>query len=86
MYPVVRRLSGFRWSGINRRVAACCFAAVAVVFAGFLVLPAAAAIPLGALSVIASGYISARRLVQLVSPQRLPRPIAWFLQWRRLSP
>ncbi len=86
LYPVVRRLSGFRWNSVNRRCAALCLASIALVFIGFQLLPPAAALLLGLLSMIASGYASARKLVQLASPQHLPRPVAWLLQWRKLSP
>jgi PST family polysaccharide transporter len=84
LYPVVRRLSGFRWSTGNRHTAACGFALVALVFAGFVALPPAAAIALGALSVLASGYAAARILVHLAPPQRLPRPLARLLRLGRL--
>jgi len=86
MYPVVRRLSGFRWSRANRHAALGSLAAIALVFIGFQALPPALAVLLGVLSTAASGYVAARRLMQLVSPQRLPRPVAWILQWRKLSP
>lgn len=83
VYPIVRRLSGFRWTGANIKTASCSFAMIAAVFIGLRVLPPAAAISFGILATIASSYVSIRILVHLVAPDRLPRPIASFLQLGR---
>lgn len=80
VYPIVRRLSGFRWTAVNVKTASGCFAVVAAVFIGLHVLPSMVATALGVLATILSGYVSARILVKLASPQRLPRSIERLLQ------
>lgn len=80
VYPLVRRLSGFRWTAVNVKTATCSFAVIAAVFIGLHTLPSAMAISFGILASILSGYFSVRFLVDLTSPQQLPRPIARFLQ------
>lgn len=82
IYPIVRRLSGFRWTRRNRQTASSCIVVVAAVFVGFLVLPPSVATGLGLVAGLASGYASLRILVELVSPERLPGPIARLLQWK----
>ena len=84
VYPVVRRLSGFRWTAVNLKTAVCCFAMIFAVFMCFHVLPPLAAISFGVVATIASTYASIRILVHLASPQRLPRSIGRFLQLGRL--
>ena len=85
VYPIVRRLSGFRWTAVNVKTASGCFAVVAAVFMGFHILPPTAAISFGILATIAGTYASVRILVHLVSPQSLPRSIRRFLQLGRLN-
>lgn len=82
---VVRRLSGFRWTTVNRNTAAGCFALIAAVFVGFQVLPPVAAISFGIVATLVSCYASIRILVHLVSPQRLPPSIVRLLQLGRLA-
>lgn len=80
VYPIVRRLSGFRWTPLNLKTASYCCAVVGAVFIGFRVLSPVAALAFGILATIASSYVSIRILVHLVAPERLPRPIAFLLQ------
>lgn len=80
VYPIVRRLSGFRWSAVNVKTASACFAVVAAVFVGLHALSPMMATALGVLATILSGYMSARILVKLASPQRLPRSMKRLLQ------
>lgn len=80
VYPIVRKLSGFRWSTANLKAGLCSLSVVGIVFTGFHILPPAISMSLGAVSSAVSAYVSLRALVHLVSPQRLPRPIARFLQ------
>jgi PST family polysaccharide transporter len=86
VYPIVRRLSGFRWTAINVKTASCSIAVVAAVFIGFHVLTPVAAMTFGILATMVSSYASIRSLVHLVSPQRLPRVIERFLQLGRPAP
>ena len=80
LLPVVRRLSGFRWSATNVRTAACCFTCIGAVFLAFQLLSTWWALALGLMATVASGYISARILARLVSPGQLPRALRWLLQ------
>lgn len=82
VYPIVRRLTGFRWTAVNLGTTAWCFALVTAVFVGFRVMPPAAATLFGVAATALSLYFSVRTLVHLVSPQRLPRSIARLLQLR----
>lgn len=75
IYPVVRRLSGFRWSSTNRKAGALFIASVGSVFAGFEWLPEPWAVAWGALMLLASSIHSARTLTRLVPVDQLP-PVA----------
>jgi PST family polysaccharide transporter len=80
IYPIVGRLSGFRWSAENVQTGLIFFASIALVFGGFQVLPSTFAIAVGAMVMIASGAYSLRTLLTIVSsadqlPPILRRPI-----------
>ncbi|MGH8613178.1 MAG: O-antigen translocase [Gammaproteobacteria bacterium] len=79
IYPVVRRLSGFRWSTANWKTGLLFLALIAVVFCGFYVLPPLLAIAVGTLAVILSGAYSIRALLSLVSLDQIPRPMRGLL-------
>jgi PST family polysaccharide transporter len=83
VYPIVRRLSGFRWSTANLKLAAVCCVLVAITFAGFQLLPSMHAMALGLVTTLASTWISVRILTALVSPERLPGRLQRFLKTRR---
>jgi antigen flippase len=72
LYPIVRRLTGFRWSAVNVRVMLLFLGASGLVFGGFHVLrpwlAASAGVAVLALTCAYSGVA----LVQLVPPERLP--------------
>ena len=85
IYPVVRRLSGFRWSAENRKTALLFVALMGSVFGGFYVLPAIVATAVGALLAILSGAYSTRILLRLLSLERFPRSIQRLLLWSRLA-
>jgi PST family polysaccharide transporter len=78
-YPVVGRISGFRWSGDNYRTGAVYALLIAVVCGGFYVLPWLAADILGGVLTIAGGIYSLRSLLVLVPSGRLPRPVRWLI-------
>lgn len=82
-YPIVRRLSGFRWSTDNVQTGAFFLPLIALVFGAFYVLPFAWAISLGIVAVVVSGAYSMRTLVHLVSFDRIPRPLQPLLFWLR---
>lgn len=86
IYPVVRRVSGFRWSPANLRVGLLLIPLIAAVFYGFRVLPIGWAIGLGMAAMLASGVYSLRVLASLVSLDRLPRSTRQLLALLRLVP
>jgi antigen flippase len=79
LYPIVRRMSGFRWSMDNKQTGLIFLLLIAVVFGSFYVLPLVWAASLGVLATIVSGIYSLRVLVTLVSPSRIPSPIRGIL-------
>ena len=85
VYGIVRRVSGFRWTASNLKMAACSFALVALVFIVCRLLPPVAALAFGLVATLVSGYVSLRILVQLTSPQRLPKALTKLLQFGRFS-
>jgi PST family polysaccharide transporter len=74
-YPVVGRLSGFRWSADNYRSGLLFAALISAVCWGFHLLPPLAADGLGALATLAGGIYSIYVLLNLVPWNRIPRPI-----------
>lgn len=85
IYLVVRRLSGFRWSAANRQMGLLFLSLIAVVFCSFYVLPPLLAISVGTLAAILSGVYSIRVLLNLISLDRIPRPLQRLLIWFRLT-
>jgi PST family polysaccharide transporter len=81
IYPIVRHLSGFRWSTENIKTGVLFVSLIAVVFSGFYVLSPLVATGIGTLAVILSGIYSIRILLNLVSLERIPPPILRLL-WR----
>lgn len=79
IYGVIRRLSGFRWSAENARRTLFFAAGTAVVFVGPYLLPAYAAIAVGALATVASAAYSLYVLLHLVSRDQLPPIVRRFL-------
>lgn len=80
VYPIVRRLSGFRWSASNLKLAAQCFVLTTVTFTGFQVLAPMQATAVGLVTTLASAWISVRTLTALVSPDRLPGRLQRFFR------
>jgi PST family polysaccharide transporter len=80
IYPIVSRLSGFRWSAMNRRTGLLILSLIAVVFCGFYLFSPLWATGVGALGMIMSGVYSIRVLFNLISPDRIPRLIQSFLK------
>jgi enterobacterial common antigen flippase len=78
VYPVARRLTGFRWTRANFKTTAYCFSVIGAVFIGFQKLPPALALGFGALWTLVCTFISARVLITLIAPDRLPRPLRFL--------
>ena len=72
IYIIVRRLTGFRWSAANQRTGLIFIPTAGAVFVGFVVMPGPAAIAMGTLAALASGFYSLRVISGLVSFDRFP--------------
>jgi len=79
LYPIVHRISGFRWSMDNKRTGLIFLFLITVVFCSFYLLPLIWAALLGTLAALASGIYSVRVLVTLVSANRIPAPLRRLL-------
>lgn len=79
VYPIVRRLSGFRWSAANRKTGTLFLSMIAAVFGGFIFLPFWAATMIGTLAIFLNSVYSMRALLNLTSVDRLPPVIRRLL-------
>jgi len=79
IWPVARRLSGFRWSDVNKRTGLFFLSLIAAVFCCFQALPSFWATIVGSLSVMVSGVYSIRVLFTLISHNRIPSPVLRLL-------
>jgi PST family polysaccharide transporter len=86
IYPIVRALSGFRWSHANRKIGVLFLYSIALVFCGLYLLPPLWAAVLGAMVTALSGLYSLHRLLNLLSTDQIPRRIRQRLVWLRLDP
>jgi PST family polysaccharide transporter len=85
IYPIVRWLSGFRWSTENGRLSLLFLCSIVVVFCGFYVLPAWLATTVGTLATVLSSVHALRVLINLAPSDRVPKPILQLVQARRSS-
>ena len=79
LYPIVNRLSGFRWSAANKRTGLIFLSLIIVVFCGFYVLPFLVAACIGILATLVSGIYSTRVLSRFMSWDQVPGPIRRLL-------
>ena len=86
IYFVVRRLSGFRWSRANLRLAAMFAPGIAAVFVSWYFLPRIATAILGATLTLLTGIYSLKTLCTLVPLERLPKPVRKLVLFFRLAP
>ena len=86
IYLVARRISGFRWSATNRKLALLFIPLVVLIFVSWYVLPHYAAAILGAVATLAAGIYCLRTLCTLIPLERLPRPIRKGLNLFHLTP
>jgi enterobacterial common antigen flippase len=86
IYPIVRTLSGFRWSAANRKAGVVFLCSIALVFCSLYLLPPLWATVLGAIATALSGLYSLRTLLNLLSTDRSPQRIRQCLVWLRLGP
>lgn len=76
IYPIVRKLSGFRWSAENKRTGWLFLSLIGLIFTAFHVLRPVWAMSLGIVALLVSAGYSLRTLADLVSLDHVPR----FLQ------
>ena len=86
IYLVVRRLSGFRWSRANLRVASVFAPGIAVVFAAWYFLPYVATAIIGVALTLLAGIYSLKTLCALIPLERLPRIAQKMIALFRLAP
>ena len=86
IYPIVRRLSGFRWSIRNVQTAGILFALLTLAFFGSYLIPPFYLMALGILVILISGAHSLRTLVNLVPWSRIPPRVRSLLVWIRMAP
>ncbi|MEO7145552.1 MAG: O-antigen translocase [Bryobacteraceae bacterium] len=79
IYPIVRKLSGFRWSAENKQTGLLFLSLIGMVFCGFYAVPLRWAICLGTLALVLGGVYSIRILLALISPDVIPHPIQRLL-------
>lgn len=79
IYPIVRRLSGFRWSADNCKTGLLFLSAIGVVFCGFLIMLPLYAVSVGVIAVILTCWYSWRVLRVLVTHDALPMPLRKML-------
>jgi PST family polysaccharide transporter len=75
IYPLVRCVSGFRWSADNRRTGILFITLIALVAGAFFLLPPLAATLIGSLAFVLGARHSVRVLVTLVPQERMPQSI-----------
>jgi antigen flippase len=75
IYPIVRQLSGFRWSPANRQMCLLYGSLIAVVFGGFYVLPVFWAYLVGSSAAILCGLYSLRVLCKIIPAHEIPTPV-----------
>lgn len=72
IYAIVRRMSGFRWSEVNRKLGSVLMFSIVMVFCAFLSLPDTVAYTIGLVATVSTAAYSARALSSLVRFERLP--------------
>lgn len=84
IYPIVHKLTGFRWSPENIELELIFLTSTLLAFLGFYALPPLWATAGGAIIMIASGVYSLRVLVTLVSLDGIPWPVRNVLKFGRV--
>jgi antigen flippase len=84
IYLIVRRLSGFQYSAANMKTSLLFVLILGLVFCGFYGLPYHVAMVVGLVALAAASIYSIRKILNLVSPALIPRPILRVLEWFRL--
>jgi enterobacterial common antigen flippase len=85
IYCVVRKVSGFRWSAVNARLALLFVPTIAAVFAAACLLPPLIAAALGLGAALVTGRYSLRLLCSLVPLSKLPPILLKLIRFLRLA-
>ena len=83
IYPIVRKLSGFRWSAENKQAGWLFLSLIGLVFAAFHALPLLWAMCLGSAALLLSAGYSLRTLADLVAFDRVPSFLQPLVAWLR---
>jgi PST family polysaccharide transporter len=86
MYPIVRKVSGFRWTSENKRTGLLFFVLISAVFTSFYLLPVDVAMWIGVTVAVFSVIYSLRVLLKLVAIDAVPLPIRRLLIGSGLVP
>lgn len=86
IYPIVHRLSGFRWSIQNLQLTGILVALLSLVLFGSYLIPPLYFMVVGTLIIVISGFYSLRTLVNLVPWARIPPRLRSLLAWLRMAP
>ncbi len=79
IYILTRRLSGFRWTPVNGKLALGFLATASAVFAAFHAFSTPVAIAFGSLATVMTGVVSLRMLLKLLPWESVPRLVRVFL-------
>lgn len=85
IYPIVRRLTGFRWSAANLRIGAAFLSLIGLAFWSYYVLPFRLSTAVGTAALLLATAYTARALASLVSTDRLPAAIRRGLSALRVA-
>lgn len=81
IYAIVRRLSGFRWSHMNRKLALIFLPLTGFVFCSFYLLPSWLAVSAGMLATVLTGIYSVRGIVRVLPVDSIPHALRpWLLR------
>ncbi len=80
VYPLARRLAGFRWSTTNLRTGMLFVVAIGAVFTSFALLAPSTAMAVGIVATGMSAAWSLHALRKLVAPAQVPRRLSWLLK------
>ena len=86
IYPIARRLSGFRWSLQNKKTIGISVALLIVVFCGSYLQSSSILMGLGTVTLLLSGWYSIQTLTRLVPWARIPPRLRTVLVCLRMGP
>jgi PST family polysaccharide transporter len=79
LYPIVRRISGFRWSTGNQQAGVLYLSLIAVVLVGFHLLPSSSALGIGLAATTVTTLYSINLILKLAAQDKLPHAVQLWL-------